>query len=231
MRVSYVPEFPWEFGQVATQYDYHSGGYPVNSLLFFKGFDDLWNSQEMMSSRRQEDLVFALKRNIVAAVVGVVRDAEARVARHCNIISRWQFVEDPSGNFQLLSPEEVNERDKAEAATKEAEIRYRAEAPIRQLKERLEGWNRQYGMDPRRIVGLVEAFHPCRVPFAGRAEIMVQHFGMKSPPSTLQPGTVRSIKNTLAALGETMPEAAIPLAEARTLAQRYLGRIRERPQT
>ncbi len=229
LRVSYLPEFPKDFGQKLSQYSHHAGYDPVNSLLFFRGFGVLWASQVDASPDPHTDLIIALQRNLVGAVVGVVRDAEARLGRHCTIVSRWHFIEDLSGNFQLLSPDEVEERTKAEVAAKKSEALYRADAPMRKRRELLERWNEKYGMDPRRIVALIEAFHPCRVPFDGRTEILVRHFGMKGSPSELQPGTVRSIKNTLTSLGEPMLEAAIPLEEARALAQRYLGRIRKRP--
>lgn len=233
LRVSYIPEFPRDFGQEYREYSHHNGYDPVNSLIFIHGFDHLWSTRSEAPSEHDNDLTFALNRQLLKVVVGIVAAVDNQLCQHFNVSSRWRLEEELSGEIVLLSPQEVVERSAATltaaVAAQEASERERVESPLRPLRARLQRWDTQYGMDPGRIVSLVEAFSPCRVPFDGRVTILATHFRMNATSATFTPGTVRSMKNTLATLGMQIPEAEITLDEARRLAQRYLGRIRERP--
>jgi hypothetical protein len=226
LRVSYVPEHPRDFGHTDEQYRHHGGHDPINTLLFVKDFERLWAAQSKVSADPDEDFQLAFLREVLITVVTLTEYAAARLVRCCDVISRWRFARESSGRFALLSPQELEERAQAVAAEREKAALDAVEAPDR---ENLRRWTLYFGMEPARIIAIVQSFSPCRVPFSGRVKILRRHFDLKGSPSGLDPGIVRSMKNTLARLGIPLPKAEIPLEEARWLAQHYLGKIRERP--
>jgi hypothetical protein len=232
LRVSYVPEYPRDFGQWPYEYQHHGGYDPVNTLLFIKDYSSLRAAQTEASNDPQADLFYALMGELMGVVVKIVKEAEHQLRRHCNIISKWQFAEEPSGVFVLLTPEVVDQREQAAVAEalakKEAEDRERIEKPMREHKQRVDRWASEYGIEPARIVALTQAFNPCRVPFDDRVKILTQHFNLRDSP-ILDSETVRRMARTLSLLGMPIPAAEITLDEARALAQRHLGRIRNRP--
>jgi len=232
LRVSYFPEFPRDFGQFDWEYKHHGGRNPVNTLLFIKRFDKLWRSQRELSDDPQLDLKMALRRELLGVLVRVVEFSEAEIGKRFKIISRWQFLEDEDGQIQLLNPEEVKERERTMAADKEAAdeaaVLDRSGRPKRERRALLDQCAGYYGIDPGRLVALMEAFQPSRVPFEGRVTILVRHFGMTTGPVPLSPTTIRRLKIAMSALDMPIPAAEITDAEARTLAKKYLGRIRSR---
>jgi hypothetical protein len=212
-----------DFEHLPHEYEQYGPYDPVNLLLFIRNFEEFWDLRDDRSDDPEEDLYLVLLRGVLTAVVKIVQSAEDEVARHCNIISRCAFVESEDGSFELLNSKQVSERAKADAEAAVAKERERAERPLKILREKLEGWHAQFGLDPRELVAIIAAFNPCRTPFSGRAEILVKHFGMKGKPSELTPGIMRSITNALAALGERRPEPKLSIEEARELAKQYLG--------
>ncbi|MBY3433596.1 hypothetical protein HFN89_05485 [Rhizobium laguerreae] len=223
LRVSYVPEHPQDFGHMIHEYRHHGGHDPINSLIFLTDWRPLWASQSMTSSDPDEDLHLALMRELLITVVALTEYTTERLSKICSVSSKWRFVREANGEYALLSPQQIDAKAEADGAEKARAARERIEAP---QKEYLRKSASRFGIEPLRLVALVEAFSRCRVPFAGRVRILRRHYGMKSD---LTPGEVRSMKNTFADLKMSLPEAEITLDEARRLAQYYLGKIRNRP--
>jgi hypothetical protein len=223
LRVSYVPERPRDFGHMVHEYRHHGGHDPINSLIFLNDWRPLWNSQSATSPDPEEDFHLALMRDLLITVVALTEYTTHRLSKVCNVISRWRFIMEPNGVYSLLSPQQIETKAEADAVAKRRAALELIEAPQRDYLRKAAV---TFGIEPLRLVTLVEAFSPCRVPFDGRIKILRRHYGLKSE---LTAGDVRTMKNTFVRLQIPLPQSEITLDEARRLAQHYLGKIRKRP--
>lgn len=228
LRVSYFPVRPSDFGQSRYQYGYHSGNYPVNQLIFMREFVHIWDTSTDIHPSEALDRV--IRREILETAVGVVEEAAALVAKHCVIATSWKFERsdgDPSG-YELVSPEEFAERDERRVEAERVARDNAAEEDRKAKLAVLASWKDEYGMEPARILAVLEGLRAVRIPLPGCVEIMVRNFGLTRPDDVAMfEGLTRRMRNRLAALGIPMEEADITHDEARALARQHLGAVRK----